>query len=219
MTQERTVWLPWNSFYAMDTLVMKTEENSIPSCDLSGFVRPDPVIISSPLSTFFSDAPGRNPIVPETQVRTEGKIQKLVVRCYCWHKHLPQPPVVSWSCYSKKLCRVVFILTDNKFSDEDCSRYPMFLSPRLVCLWLPCTFSLSHSIFLYFNWKLTCFKGILQRLCCMLLSTVPISCMLFRTKENFTCFHFSTQLIFTLYELLVEIAGSFSCIFFYSPCT
>lgn len=70
MSQERTVWLPWNSFYAMDTLVMKTEENSIPSCDLSGFVRPDPVIISSPLSTFFSDAPSRNPIVPETQVRT-----------------------------------------------------------------------------------------------------------------------------------------------------
>lgn len=70
MSQERTVWLPWNSFYAMDTLAMKTEENSIPSCDLSGFIRPDPVIISSPLSTFFSDSPGRNPIVPETQVST-----------------------------------------------------------------------------------------------------------------------------------------------------
>lgn len=68
MSQERTVWLPWNSFYAMDTLTMKTEENSIPSCDLSGFIRPDPVIISSPLSTFFSDSPGRNSIVPETQV-------------------------------------------------------------------------------------------------------------------------------------------------------
>lgn len=68
MSQERTVWLPWNSFYAMDTLALKTEENSIPSCDLSGFVRPDPVIISSPLSTFFSDAPSQNPIVPETQV-------------------------------------------------------------------------------------------------------------------------------------------------------
>ncbi|XP_072612787.1 teneurin-2 isoform X38 [Vulpes vulpes] len=71
MSQERTVWLPWNSFYAMDTLVMKTEENSIPSCDLSGFVRPDPIIISSPLSTFFSAAPGHNPIVPETQVLHE----------------------------------------------------------------------------------------------------------------------------------------------------
>lgn len=134
MTQERTVWLPWNSFYAMDTLVMKTEENSIPSCDLSGFVRPDPVIISSPLSTFFSDAPGRNPIVPETQVRTEGKIQKSVVRCYCRRKHLPQPPFVSWNCYSKKLCRAAFVLTDNKFSNEVRRRYPMFLSPRLICL-------------------------------------------------------------------------------------
>ncbi|KAJ7316264.1 hypothetical protein JRQ81_002426, partial [Phrynocephalus forsythii] len=71
MSQERTVWLPWNSFYAMDTLAMKTEENSIPSCDLSGFIRPDPVIISSPLSTFFSDFPGQNPIVPETQVLHE----------------------------------------------------------------------------------------------------------------------------------------------------
>lgn len=72
LSQERTVWLPWNSFYAMDTLVMKTEENSIPSCDLSGFVRPDPIIISSPLSTFFSAAPGQNPIVPETQVEMAG---------------------------------------------------------------------------------------------------------------------------------------------------
>ncbi|XP_051790160.1 teneurin-2 isoform X2 [Erpetoichthys calabaricus] len=71
MSQERTVWLPWNSFYAMDTMVMKTEENSIPSCDLSGFVRPDPIIISSPLSSFFSSRPGQSPIVPETQVLHE----------------------------------------------------------------------------------------------------------------------------------------------------
>lgn len=77
MSQERTVWLPWNSFYAMDTLVMKTEENSIPSCDLSGFVRPDPIIISSPLSTFFSASPASNPIVPETQVGTGPRAWKV----------------------------------------------------------------------------------------------------------------------------------------------
>lgn len=77
MSQERTVWLPWNSFYAMDTLVMKTEENSIPSCDLSGFVRPDPIIISSPLSTFFSASPAANPIVPETQVGTGPRAWKM----------------------------------------------------------------------------------------------------------------------------------------------
>ncbi|KAM4826765.1 LOW QUALITY PROTEIN: teneurin-2 [Thomomys bottae] len=71
MSQERTVWLPWNSFHAMDTLVMKTEEN-YPSCDLERFLRPTPVITASPLSTFFSAAPGRSPIVPETQVPARG---------------------------------------------------------------------------------------------------------------------------------------------------
>lgn len=70
LSQERTVWLPWNSFYAMDTLMMKTEENTIPGCDLSGFVRPDPVVVASPLSSFFSSRPGERSIIPETQVRT-----------------------------------------------------------------------------------------------------------------------------------------------------
>ncbi|XP_067852200.1 teneurin-2 [Heptranchias perlo] len=72
LSQERTVWLPWNTFYAMNTLVMKTEENTIPSCDLSGFVRPEPILVSSPLSTFFSSSPGQNPIIPETQVLHEA---------------------------------------------------------------------------------------------------------------------------------------------------
>lgn len=72
LSQERTVWLPWNSFYAMDTLMMKTEENTIPGCDLSGFVRPDPVVVASPLSSFFSSRPGERSIIPETQVRTRS---------------------------------------------------------------------------------------------------------------------------------------------------
>ncbi|GAA6096531.1 teneurin-2 [Tachysurus ichikawai] len=71
LSQERTVWLPWNSFYAMDTLMMKTEENTIPGCDLSGFVRPDPVVVASPLSSFFSSHPGERSIIPETQVLHE----------------------------------------------------------------------------------------------------------------------------------------------------
>ncbi|KAL4631291.1 teneurin-2-like isoform X5 [Arapaima gigas] len=71
LSQERTVWLPWNSFYAMDTLVLKTEENTIPGCDLSGFARPDPVVVASPLSSFYSSRPGEKPIIPETQVLHE----------------------------------------------------------------------------------------------------------------------------------------------------
>uniref|UniRef100_A0A672SE06 Teneurin-2 n=1 Tax=Sinocyclocheilus grahami TaxID=75366 RepID=A0A672SE06_SINGR len=71
LSQERTVWLPWNIFYAMDTLMLKTEENTIPSCDLSGFARPDPVVVASPLSSFFSSRPGERSIIPETQVLHE----------------------------------------------------------------------------------------------------------------------------------------------------
>ncbi|KAJ8407439.1 hypothetical protein AAFF_G00272960 [Aldrovandia affinis] len=71
LTQFRTVWIPWNVFYVMDTLVMKKEENDIPSCDLSGFVRPSPLIVSSPLSTFFRSSPEDSPIIPETQVLQE----------------------------------------------------------------------------------------------------------------------------------------------------
>ena len=69
LTQYHTVWIPWNVFYVMDTLVMKKEENDIPSCDLSGFVRPSPIIVSSPLSTFFRSSPEDSPIIPETQVQ------------------------------------------------------------------------------------------------------------------------------------------------------
>uniref|UniRef100_A0A673WTU2 Teneurin-2 n=1 Tax=Salmo trutta TaxID=8032 RepID=A0A673WTU2_SALTR len=68
LSQERTVWLPWNRFYAMDTLVLKTEENTIPACDLSGYVHPDPVVVASPLSSFFSSHPAERHIIPETQV-------------------------------------------------------------------------------------------------------------------------------------------------------
>ncbi|XP_014902034.1 teneurin-3 isoform X3 [Poecilia latipinna] len=71
ITQYRTVWVPWNVFYVMDTLVMKKEENDIPSCDLSGFIRPSPVIVASPLSTFFRRSHDDGPIIPETQVLQE----------------------------------------------------------------------------------------------------------------------------------------------------
>ncbi|XP_054607705.2 teneurin-3 isoform X3 [Nothobranchius furzeri] len=71
LTQYRTVWLPWNVFYVMDTLVMKKEENDIPSCDLSGFIRPSPVVVASPLSRFYRESLEEGPIIPETQVLQE----------------------------------------------------------------------------------------------------------------------------------------------------
>ncbi|KAL0162411.1 hypothetical protein M9458_041807, partial [Cirrhinus mrigala] len=67
LSQERTVWLPWNRFYAMDTVVLQTEEKTMARCDLSGFVRPDPVVLPSPLSSFFSSNPSEKHILPESQ--------------------------------------------------------------------------------------------------------------------------------------------------------
>ncbi|XP_061686583.1 teneurin-3 isoform X6 [Syngnathoides biaculeatus] len=71
LTQYRILWVPWNVFYMMDTLAMKKEENDIPSCDLSGFVRPSPVIITPPLSMFYRSSFEDGPIIPETQVLQE----------------------------------------------------------------------------------------------------------------------------------------------------
>ncbi|XP_016134199.1 teneurin-2 [Sinocyclocheilus grahami] len=71
LSQERTVWLPWNRFYAMDTVVLQTEEKTIARCDLSGFVRPDPMVLPSPLSSFFSSNPSERHILPESQVLHE----------------------------------------------------------------------------------------------------------------------------------------------------
>uniref|UniRef100_A0A8C2JHL3 Teneurin-2 n=1 Tax=Cyprinus carpio TaxID=7962 RepID=A0A8C2JHL3_CYPCA len=71
LSQERTVWLPWNRFYAMDTVVLQTQEKTPARCDLSGFVRPDPLVLPSPLSSFFSSNPSEKHILPESQVLHE----------------------------------------------------------------------------------------------------------------------------------------------------
>lgn len=68
-TLHRTVWLPWNVFHVMDTVVMKREENDIPSCYLTGLTRPNPLILATPLSTLYKTSPEDSPIIPETQVR------------------------------------------------------------------------------------------------------------------------------------------------------
>lgn len=55
-------------------IIVFQEENDIPSCDLSGFVRPSPVIVASPLSTFYRSSPADGPIIPETQVREKTDV-------------------------------------------------------------------------------------------------------------------------------------------------
>uniref|UniRef100_A0A8C6TY83 Si:dkey-237h12.3 n=1 Tax=Neogobius melanostomus TaxID=47308 RepID=A0A8C6TY83_9GOBI len=68
---QRTVWLPWNVFHVMDTVVMKREANDIPSCYLTGLLRPNPLILATPLSTLYKTSAEDSPIIPETQVLHE----------------------------------------------------------------------------------------------------------------------------------------------------
>lgn len=68
ITQEHTLWLPWGRFFVMDTIVMRHEENDIPSCDLSSFTRPSPLVSPAPLTTFAGSCSERRSVVPEIQV-------------------------------------------------------------------------------------------------------------------------------------------------------
>ncbi|XP_053176596.1 teneurin-4 isoform X6 [Scomber japonicus] len=67
ITQEHTLWLPWGRFFVMDTIVMRHEENDIPSCDLSSFTRPSPVVSPAPLTAFAGSCNERGTVVPEIQ--------------------------------------------------------------------------------------------------------------------------------------------------------
>ncbi|ERE78814.1 teneurin-4 [Cricetulus griseus] len=71
ITQEHTLWLPWDRFFVMETIIMRHEENEIPSCDLSNFARPNPVVSPSPLTSFASSCSEKGPIVPEIQALQE----------------------------------------------------------------------------------------------------------------------------------------------------
>ncbi|KAM5223725.1 teneurin-4 isoform 13-T14 [Hipposideros larvatus] len=71
ITQEHTLWLPWDRFFVMETIIMRHEENEIPSCDLSNFARPNPVVSPSPLTSFASSCAEKGPIIPEIQALQE----------------------------------------------------------------------------------------------------------------------------------------------------
>lgn len=70
ITQEHTLWLPWGRFFVMDTIVMRHEENDIPSCDVSSFSRPSPLVSPASLTAFAGSCSERRSVVPEIQVTT-----------------------------------------------------------------------------------------------------------------------------------------------------
>uniref|UniRef100_H3BZP0 Teneurin-4 n=1 Tax=Tetraodon nigroviridis TaxID=99883 RepID=H3BZP0_TETNG len=76
ITQEHTLWLPWGRFFVMDTIVMRHEENDIPSCDVSSFSRPSPLVSPASLTAFAGSCSERRSVVPEIQEEESANTQE-----------------------------------------------------------------------------------------------------------------------------------------------
>ncbi|XP_038172233.1 teneurin-1 isoform X2 [Arvicola amphibius] len=71
LSEKRTLWLPWNQFIVVEKVIMQRIMANKPSCDISNFISPNPVVLPSPLTSFGGSCPERGTIVPELQVVQE----------------------------------------------------------------------------------------------------------------------------------------------------
>uniref|UniRef100_A0A8C2M4H7 Teneurin-1 n=1 Tax=Cricetulus griseus TaxID=10029 RepID=A0A8C2M4H7_CRIGR len=71
LSEKRTLWLPWNQFIVVEKVIMQRTVADIPSCDISNFISPNPIVLPSPLTSFGGSCPERGTIVPELQVVQE----------------------------------------------------------------------------------------------------------------------------------------------------
>ncbi|KAM4798562.1 teneurin-1 isoform X2 [Urocitellus parryii] len=71
LSEKRTLWLPWNQFVVVEKVVMQRVVPDPPSCDISNFVSPNPIVLPSPLTSFGGSCPERGTVVPELQVVQE----------------------------------------------------------------------------------------------------------------------------------------------------
>ncbi|XP_068388654.1 teneurin-1 isoform X2 [Eschrichtius robustus] len=71
LPEKRTLWLPWNQFIVVEKVTMQRVISDPPSCDISNFISPNPIVLPSPLTSFGGSCPERGTIVPELQVVQE----------------------------------------------------------------------------------------------------------------------------------------------------
>ncbi|XP_062939014.1 teneurin-1 isoform X3 [Cynocephalus volans] len=71
LSEKRTLWLPWNQFIVVEKVIMQRGVSDPPSCDISNFISPNPIVLPSPLTLFGGSCPERGTIVPELQVVQE----------------------------------------------------------------------------------------------------------------------------------------------------
>ncbi|XP_044885932.1 teneurin-1 isoform X3 [Mauremys mutica] len=71
ISEKRALWLPWNRFIVVEKVVMQRTESNPPSCDITSFISPNPIVLPSPLTTFGGSCPERGTVIPELQVVQE----------------------------------------------------------------------------------------------------------------------------------------------------
>uniref|UniRef100_A0A8C6RSI5 Teneurin-1 n=1 Tax=Nannospalax galili TaxID=1026970 RepID=A0A8C6RSI5_NANGA len=71
LSEKRTLWLPWNQFIVVEKVIMQRIIAEPPSCEISNFISPNPIVLPSPLTSFGGSCPERGTIVPELQVVQE----------------------------------------------------------------------------------------------------------------------------------------------------
>uniref|UniRef100_A0A8D0C2V1 Teneurin-1 n=1 Tax=Salvator merianae TaxID=96440 RepID=A0A8D0C2V1_SALMN len=71
LSVKRTLWLSWNRFIVVDKVVMQRTEVERPSCDISTFISPNPIVLPFPLTSFAGSCPERGTVIPELQVVQE----------------------------------------------------------------------------------------------------------------------------------------------------
>ncbi|XP_006862906.1 PREDICTED: teneurin-1 isoform X3 [Chrysochloris asiatica] len=71
LTEKRILWLPWNQFIVVEKVTMQRVVSDPPTCDMSNFISPNPIVLPSPLTSFGGSCPERGTIVPELQVVQE----------------------------------------------------------------------------------------------------------------------------------------------------
>lgn len=50
LSEKRTLWLPWNQFVVVEKVTMQRVVSDPPSCDISNFISPNPIVLPSPLT-------------------------------------------------------------------------------------------------------------------------------------------------------------------------
>ncbi|XP_036595867.1 teneurin-1 isoform X5 [Trichosurus vulpecula] len=71
LSEKRTLWLPWNQFIVVEKVTMQRATAPSPTCDISGLMSPNPIVLPSPLTSFGGSCPERGTVVPELQVVQE----------------------------------------------------------------------------------------------------------------------------------------------------